>query len=163
MLMGTRVLAVDDHFELSGALHPFSPLHAGELSAALPEFLDNLREQDFNEGEATLELGYFIVERWFEQMTLPAPMPEFVDASTGEPVMLTTDHFRIVDRRMLVEKLDESAELEQQDESHWAWVEECSDGQQRARLTLTIEPPSSDRIQLFCRTKRLAATPPGKD
>ena len=156
MLMGTRVVAVDDHFELSGALYPFSPLHAGELNAALPEFLAHLSEQGFNEDEATLELGYFIVERWFEQMTLPAPMPEFVDASTGEPMMLTTDHFRIVDREMLVEKLAASAELGQQDEGHWAWVEESSDGQLRARLTLTIEPSSSDRIQLFCRTKKLA-------
>ena len=155
-LIGTRVVEVDDHLELSGALYPFSPLHAGELNSALSGFLDNWREQDLDGGELTLELGFFIVGRWFAQMTLPPPLPEFIDASTGEPMMLTTDHFRIVDRKALVEKLAASAELEQEDDGHWVWLEECSDGQLRARLTLTIDPPSSDRIQLFCRTKSLA-------
>lgn len=155
-LLGTRVMEVGDHFELSGALYPFTDLHARSLRAILSDFLRDMRDENLPEDEFAFEFGHLIVEHWFEQMTLPPTMPQFMDASTGEPLMLTTDYFRILDREALVEKLTACAELEQEDESHWAWIEEGSDGQLRARVSLSIEPPSSDHIELFYRTARLA-------
>lgn len=155
-LLGTRVMEVGDHFELSGALYPFTDLDARSLRALLSDFLVDVRAEGLREDEFNLELAHLIAEHWFAQMTLPPTMPQFMDASTGEPMMLTTDHFRILDREALLEKLNACAELEEQDEGHWAWIEESSDGQLRARLSLSIEPPSSDHIELFCRTARLA-------
>jgi len=155
-LLGTRVMRVGDHFELSGALYPFTDLDARSLRAVLSDFLVDVRDERLPEDEFNLEVGHLIAEHWFALITLPPPMPQFMDASTGEPLMLTTDHFRIVDREALFEKLADCSELQAQDEGHWAWVEEESDGQLRARLSLSIEPLSSDHIELFCRTARLA-------
>ena len=155
-LLGARVMAVGGHFELSGALYPFSRLHAGVLYSVLSEFIGDMREADATEEEFGRELAFLIVEQWLCQMTLPAPMPEIVDASTGEPLMLTTDHFRIVDRDVLEKQLAACKELESIDEGKWDWIEEGDDGALRSRLSLSIEPLAGDRLKLFCRTKKLA-------
>ena len=155
-LLGTRVVEVGDHLELSGALYPFTRLHAGALHSMLPDFLEDTRDEGLADDEFAFELARLIVRQWFAQMTLPPPMPQFMDASTGEPLMLTTDHYRILDREALAGKLAACAELEQDDDGHWVWLEEGSDGQLRARVSLTIDPPESERIDLFCRTRKLA-------
>ena len=162
-LLGTRVVRVGDHLELSGALYPFTRLHAAPLLNSIPDFLDNLEKEDpeaYRESERReLELAEFIVEHWFAQMTLPPPMPQMMDASTGQPIQLVTDHYRIVDRQALESALAGAAELEQTGEHEWQYLDEDEHGTMRSRLSLTLPAPEkrkSDRLKLFCRTRQLA-------
>mgnify|MGYP005852103365 CR=1 FL=1 len=162
-LLGTRVVRVGDHLELSGALYPFTRWHAAPLLNSIPDFLDSLEREDpeaYRESERReLELAQYIVEHWFAQMTLPPPMPEMVDASTGQPIQLVTDHYRIVDRQALESALAGAAELEQTADHEWQYLDEDEHGTMRSRLSLTLPAPEkrkSDRLKLFCRTRQLA-------
>ena len=155
-LLGARVVEMGAYSKLSGALYPFTRQHSGPLYSMLSEFLDDMREDGATEEECARELAFLIVEQWLAQMALPPPLPEIVDASTGEPLVPTTDHFRILDHEALVGQLAACAELEQDNDAHWLWIEEDGDGQHRVRLSLSIESPTSDCIELFCRTRKLA-------
>jgi hypothetical protein len=166
-LLGTRVVRVGEHLQLSGALYPFTRWHAGPLLASIPDFLDSLEglleEEDSEAGREMerreLELAQYIVEHWFAQMTLPPPMPHMVDASTGQPIQLVTDHYRIVDRQALDSALAGAAELKQTDDHEWQYLDEDEHGTVRSRLSLTLPAPEkrrSDRLKLFCRTRQLA-------
>lgn len=156
-LLGTRIVTVGDHYEFSGALYPFTDLYAGALMPVAREFVANL-EGDLPAEEWPLEMAYFIAEHWLAHITLPQPMPRVMDASTGEPMLLVTDHFRIVDRKALEAVLAASAELERVDDDHWNWLETDEEGVTRSRLSLSIHGGGRrpERVQLFARTKKLA-------
>lgn len=154
--LGARTVEVGDQLELSGAVYPFTTLHTQSLLGILPNLLEDLRAEGLTPAEFDFEVAHWLVEQWFAQITLPAPVPQFVDASSGEPLMLTTDHFRILDRAALDEKLDNCGELEESGDDHWVWYQAGADGLLRPRLSLSIEPESPDRIELFCRTRKLA-------
>ena len=103
-VLGVRLVEVDDHLELSGALYSFSPLHASSVRASLDEFI-NEHQADVHPEDCPYEIALLIARAWFEQILLPPPIPEIVDASTGEPLVPTTDHYRIEDREALEARL----------------------------------------------------------
>lgn len=156
-LLGTRIVSVGYHYELSGAMYPFTNLYAGALIPVAREFVANLEDEVPAEARA-LEIAYFIAEHWLANITLPQPMPQMMDASTGEPMLLVTDHFRVVDRDALEAALAASAELERVDDDHWDWPETDEKGVTRSRLSLSFHGGGRhpESVQLFSRTQELA-------
>lgn len=153
-LLGARPIEVDDHLELSGALYPFSPLHASLVLASLDEFIDE-HQANVHPEDRPYEIAILIARAWFEQMLLPPPIPAIFDASTGEPLVPTTDHYRIEDREALEARLAACTELEAGDTAVWERIDEDAEGVRRPRLSLRINT-RGERIELFCRTQRLA-------
>lgn len=155
--LGARVVEVGNHLELSGALYPFTQLYAGVLIPSAQEF-ERAFEEKFPNQDQDLEMAFFIAEHWFRNLTLPPPMPQLTDASTGEPLLLVTDHYRILDRGALEAAMNASQELEREDDERWAWLEEDDQGVIRARLSLSFKGAGQgpERVELFCRTQRLA-------
>ncbi|TVQ44399.1 MAG: DUF2384 domain-containing protein [Gammaproteobacteria bacterium] len=88
-LLGARLIEVDDHLELSGALYPFSPLHASAVRASLDQFINDY-QADVHPDDRSYEIALLIAEAWFAQMLLPPPIPEIIDAATGETLAGST-------------------------------------------------------------------------
>jgi hypothetical protein len=161
MLMGARIMEVatgvgiDGHHELSGAIYPFSKLaeaavlaQAGQTiagSAELKLHVDNQRD--------LLELA--IARAWLDQWFAPAPLPQMQDASTGDPLLLVTDHYRVHDAVTLAAALAAQPDVSGDARQGWSRMIGGADGAQRSLST--INPGrSTDRVELFHRTQRLA-------
>lgn len=161
MLMGARIMEVttgagsDGHRELSGAIYPFSKLAEAAVlaqtrqvlagSAGLNLHMDNQRD--------LLELE--IARVWLDQWFAPAPLPQIQDASTGDPLLLVTDHYRVLDAAALAAALAAQPDVRGDAQQGWHRMIEGADGAQRSLST--INPGrSTDRVELFHRTQRLA-------
>ncbi|HEY0878820.1 MAG TPA: antitoxin Xre/MbcA/ParS toxin-binding domain-containing protein [Zeimonas sp.] len=151
LLLGCRVVQIEDHFELSGALYPFSMLGA---SVAIEAVRTAMEVDDLHPEDRAYEVGLAIMREWLRQLFDPVGMPGLVDASTGDPLLFVIDHYRIIDDAALVDALDSSAEL-QGDDDGWVRAVEADDGMMRPSATIE-RGKSADRLTVFYRTQRLA-------
>lgn len=150
LLLGCRVMQMDDGFELSGAIYPFPMLGASVAIEAVRTIL----AVEVHPEDRAYEIGFTIMREWLRQLLDPIGLPEMMDASTGDPLLFVTDHYRIVDDKALVGALDSSAEL-QRDGEGWVRAVEADDG--TVRLSASIERgTSADRLTVFYRTQRMA-------
>lgn len=161
MLMGARIMEVatgvgiDGHHELSGAIYPFSKLAEAAVlaqarqaiagSAELKPHVDSQRD--------LLELA--IARAWLDQWFAPAPLPQIHDASTGDPLLLVTDHYRVLDAAALAASLASQPDVSGDAHQGWNRMIGGADGAQRSLSTLN-PGRSPDRVELFHRTQRLA-------
>lgn len=100
-------------------------------------------------------LSVLIPAYWLEWFTRAFEIPEIVDHSTGEPILLITDHYRVQDWAALERALSGEAEVEGNRAEGWARLLEGADGLLRSRLT--IDPGRRpDRVQVSYRTQRYA-------
>jgi hypothetical protein len=151
MLMGARVMHLADHLELSGAIYGFAALREADVIERVRAALDAGLHPANNLQLAELT----IAQRWLAQWIEPLPTPDLRDASTGEPVLLVTDHYRVNDpaalARVLLAQPDVSGDPEQ------GWHRESDAGGGMQRSLAAINPgKSADRIEIFYRTQRLA-------
>jgi len=155
MLIGARVMQVGDHFELSGAIYPFTML---AQSAVLADVLTAMRAAD----ESGLHADNLpplrsraIARAWLRQFVMPPEMPKMVDASTGESILLVTDHYRVLDAAALASALAACADVK--GEPRAGWRRELEGGDGVLRSLAAINPGRQpDRIEIFYRTQRHA-------
>ncbi|GAB4120665.1 MAG: hypothetical protein Tsb0027_16320 [Wenzhouxiangellaceae bacterium] len=156
--LACRIVRVDDHLELTGAIYPIGNMFIGALLGLAPEMLQAARKK-FPQHDPELIYEQWLVERWFEQLVAAPLMPPIMDASSGEPMLLVTDHYQITNRDALMARLAASDEMEETGQYSWDYLEEHDDGMTRSRLTLNFAKPKDrhpDRLSMFCRTLNLA-------
>jgi hypothetical protein len=161
MLMGARIMqvaagaGVGGHRELSGAIYPFSKLAEAAVlaqarqavagSAGFELHIDNQRD--------LLELA--IARAWLDQWFAPTPLPQMQDASTGDPLLLVTDHYRVHDAAALAASMASQPDVSGDAQQGWNRMMAGADGAQRS-LSSVNPGRSTDRVELFHRTQRLA-------
>ena len=151
LMIGARVMVLGDHLELSGAIYPFSMLAQRDVLAALqavdesgmhPDTLKTLRSQA-------------IARAWLRQFVVPPELPKMIDSSTGEPILLVTDHYRVLDAAALAASLAGCADVVGDAFTGWRRELEGDDG--AFRSLAAINPgKQADRIEIFYRTQRHA-------
>jgi hypothetical protein len=150
--IGIRLMTVEDHLELSGAVYPFSRLAGSSVVATMREAAQQfgLRRPDLPE-----LLSSIIRRQWLAQYFAPPPLPTMMDAHTGEPLLLVTDHYRVKDWSALLQSLSSQPDVEGDRESGWNRLIDCQDGQ--TRTALGINPgQTADRISVFYKTQGYA-------
>ena len=145
--IGCRLMRVDTHFELSGAAYPFSLLASGSVGDRLMAIADEFP----NQRDAAHELGIDIMAMWLQQFVAPAPMPMMIDAYSGEPLQLVTDHYLVNDWAALERALGKCADVHGRREDGWGRVLECADGQLRPMVTVNIGGKANS-VELFTKT-----------
>lgn len=145
LLIGARIVEVagpgEPHLELSGALYPFAPLAEAAAKQAVRAAADN--------PEPALARAW--VAQWFSRPALP----EIRDASTGEPMLLVTDHYRVLDAGALASAL--AAQHDVNGSAAEGWRRETTAGDGLVRSLVNVNPgKQADRIEAFYRTQRLA-------
>jgi len=159
MLLGVRLMQVGDdadgYLELSGAVYPFiKPREAqvlAQVRAALADAASLKLSAEHARDLAELEIARGWVAQWFE----PLPLPQMVDATTGDPLLLVTDHYRVHDAAALAAALAAQPDVSGDARQSWHRQTLGSDGMYRNRAA--INPGrAADRVEVFYRTQRLA-------
>lgn len=78
-----------------------------------------------------------------------------VEASSGEPLLLTTDHYQVLDESALASGLGRCADVQADSDGGWHRLREDDDGVTRW-LAAINRGKSADRLEVFYRTQRLA-------
>lgn len=154
--LGCRLMRVDTHFEMSGAAYPFSML----ASASVGERLKAIAVEFPSQRDAAHEMGIDIMAMWLQQFVAPAPMPMMMDAHSGEPIQLVTDHYKISDWSALERALSVCKDVHGERKNGWDRLLECEDGQSRPVVTINIGE-KANTVELF--TKTLAYATQARD
>jgi hypothetical protein len=161
MLMGARIMEVaagagiDGQLELSGAIYPFSKLAEATVLARARQVLASSAGLNLHSDNQRDAFELAIAHAWLDQWFAPAPLPQIQDASTGDPLLLVTDHYRVLDAAALAAALAAQPDVSADAQQGWNRMIEGADGAHRSLST--INPGrSTDRIELFHRTQRLA-------
>jgi hypothetical protein len=147
MRLGCRLMRVDTHFEMSGAVYPFSLL-AGE---AVVEQLKEIAQELAGEQDLAHEMGKEITAMWLEQFVTPAEMPTIMDAYSGDPIHLVTDHYHVDDWAMLERALVACKDVQGDRKNGWDRLLQCEDGQSRPVVTINIGA-KANTVELFTKT-----------
>jgi hypothetical protein len=150
-ILACRVMRVEDHFQLSGAIGAFSMMHSrvliDQLRAAFKEFgsLPNFAQIQ----------SKLILKAWLRQFFDPLPMPVMVDQYSGDPITLITDYYRVLDWSALSRALAGCVDVEGNRKEGWSRIIDCKDGQIRplAHINLSSSP---NHIEIFYKTQRYA-------
>ncbi len=152
MLIGVRLMEVDGHWELSGAIYGFSTLmNAAALDAARQLLADDQIDPE----DRAYALGGLIAKLWLADMCGPRKLPDMVDASTGEPLLLVTDHYQVRDEAALAAALAQCSDVVADEAGGWSRVVTDDAGVTRS-LAAINRGKRRDRIEVFYRTRKLA-------
>jgi hypothetical protein len=151
MLIGARILHLDDRRELSGAIYAFAQLQAATVTEAVRAAEKTVDDPLGRRAAA----GYEIMRQWAHQFTEPRRLPKMMDAASGEPLLLITDHYRVRDDAALARALSGCADVSGDAQQGWRREFTGSDG--LVRSSVVVNPGKQpDRIEVFYRTQRQA-------
>lgn len=148
---GARLVWQDDSFVMSDAVYPM------ERETALDCLAEIKSELEHEEGDPALAryiTTSIIIDYWLDSILETKPLPELVDASTGDKLILTTDHYQVMDWKEFERILEALDDVDGDREEGWNRFVVLEDGRCRSRASLV--PKSSDSLEVFCRTPRLA-------
>ncbi len=149
--VGFRIMEVDDHRELSGAVYPFSLLAGPRVIAAMRKAVRKRGPR----ADRAAELSSIIRRHWLAQYFAGPSIPTIVDAVTGDPLLLVTDHYRVKDWEALQRALTAERDVDGDRETGWTRLEKGSDEQRRPIASINLEK-AADRISVFYKTQAYA-------
>jgi hypothetical protein len=151
-LIAARILPVDDHHELSGAVYAIPRHRSLDLVAELRHEIQGLAPES---PEVKEILSVIVPSYWLGLFTSSFEIPQIVDHSTGDPILLITDYYRVKDWAALERVLSGETDVEGNRSDGWARFFEGDDGLQRTRLT--INPARRpDLVKVSYRTQKHA-------
>jgi hypothetical protein len=150
-VLGARLVRQGSGWVLSGAGYPFV---REEGMACRHEILREMTGEDWDSEIAREVVGGLITLHWLDSLTRERPLPQLVDASTGEPILGTTDRYAVTDRVALTAVLAAQPDVEGDASEGWVRFTELDDERRRARASLTLARPET--LEVFCRTLKLA-------
>jgi SEC-C motif/Protein of unknown function (DUF2384) len=151
-LIAARLMPVDDHFRLSGAVYSLPRNHSWDL---LEELKDELADLEPDSPLAREITGTIIPDYWLKLFINKPNMPKMVDHLTGEPILLVSDHYRVENWPALEQALTNTSDIEGSREEGWSRFFTAKDGQIRSSLGIELlnQP---DHIKVFYRTQKYA-------
>ena len=146
MQIGARVMQVAGQHQLSGAIYPFA---AWSGRAVLDRLRARMTDGELDE-DGILEVGLEIMDGWLEQYLRPAPLPQIIHSSSGEPLLFHADHYDVLDWAALGAALAAQADVDGDREAGWNRSIDGADGLTRSQA----------RIEAASGGKRVSVTYP---
>ena len=151
-LIAARLLPVEDHFELSGAVYSFPRNRSWDLLEELSDELEGVEPDSPLAKEIT---SVIIPQHWLKLFVNVFEIPQLIDHVTGESLLFITDHYRVQDWEVLSLVLAGEADIEGSREEGWSRIFEGKDGLVRSSLGIDAGK-RPDRIKVFYRTQKYA-------
>ena len=151
-LMAARILPVENHFELSGAVYAFPRNRSWDLLEELRDELEGVEPDSSLAKEIT---GVIIPDQWLQLFVTAFEMPQLIDHVTGEPLLFVTDHYRVLDWDALDHGLSGEADIEGSRAEGWSRIFEGEDGLTRRSIGIDAGK-RPDRIKVSYRTQLYA-------
>ena len=152
MQIGARVMALNSAHVLSGAIYPFSLFGGRAVQEALRALATH---PSAHAQDDVLMVGLKIIEGWLAQFLRPGPLPSFVHAASGEPLLFTTDHYEVLDWAALGAALTAQPDVKGSRETGWDRLIDSDDGLTRSQATVA-QQPGGKRVSLLYKTATLA-------
>ncbi|WP_408998329.1 YecA family protein [Syntrophus buswellii] len=149
--LGTRLMWQDDSFVMSGATYLM------ERETALDCLAEIKSEREHESGDPAIDryiTASIIINCWLDSILEIRTLPELVDMSTGDKILLTTDHYRVADWKEVERILEAQEDVDGDRDEGWNRFEELEDGRCRSRASMV--PKGPDTLEVFCRTTKLA-------
>jgi hypothetical protein len=150
-IFGARLVQQREGWVLSGAAYPFN---RDEGLACRDEIRYEMTGTDWGSEIAREVVGGQLTLHWLDTITTKRPLPELVDASSGEPILATTDRYQVKDRNAMVTLLAQQPDIDGDCDEGWVRVLELEDERCRIQASLTLV--KKDILEVFCRTSKLA-------
>jgi hypothetical protein len=151
-LMAARILPVENHFELSGAVYAFPRSRSWDLLEELRDEMEGVEPDSPLAKEIT---SVIIPYHWLQLFVNAFEMPQLVDHLTGEPLLFVTDHYWVQNWTALDQALSGEADIEGCREEGWNRLFEGEDGLIRRYLSIDAGK-RQDRIKVSYRTQQYA-------
>ena len=148
---GARLVWQDDSFIMSGAVYPMTRETALDCLAEIRSEIEHEKDDPALVRYITTST---IIDYWLDSILETKQLPSLVDASTGEKIDLTTDHYRVTNWKELERILDVQNDVEGARHDGWNRFVELEDG--RCRSLASLMPKEPDTLEVFCRTLKLA-------
>lgn len=151
-LVAARILPVEDHFELSGAVYSFPRHRSWNL---LEELRDQLEGAEPDSPLAKVTTSVIIPDHWLRLFVSAFEIPQVIDHVTGESLLFIADHYRVQDWEALDQALSGEADIEGSREEGWSRIFEGEDGLVRSGLSID-GGKRPGRIKVSYRTQKYA-------
>ncbi|MDQ6955234.1 MAG: SEC-C metal-binding domain-containing protein [Mariprofundaceae bacterium] len=151
-MWAARIIDCGDHLELSGAIFDIPRDSLEKVVATLKRMRsDNLIEHK-DEMYALAIANY-----WLKLLATPLPMPNIIDAATGEAIMFITEHYRVNDWAALTARLASESDVEGDKMQGWNRMQPLKNETVRSLVAINISD-KKDRLELFTRSITAADT-----
>lgn len=151
-IWAARIIDCSDHLKLSGAIFDI-PRHSLEKVVTT---LKRMRSDKLIEHKDEM-YALAIADHWLKLLVAPFPMPNMIDATTGEAMMLITEHYRVNDWAALAVRLASEADVEGDQKQGWSRLGPLKNEVARSLVALNISD-KKDRLELFTRSITAADT-----
>jgi len=152
MQIGARVMEAGGQQQFSGAMYPFSAWSGRAVQARLR---DLVATPSAHAEDDIFSAGLIIIEGWLAQFLVPEPLPDIIDSHSGDPLLLTTDHYAVQDWDALAAALAAQPDVQGDRQAGWDRLLDCDDGQTRSQASINIEA-GGQRVGVFYKTAALA-------
>lgn len=153
--LGARLLRQGDVCTLGGGVYPFRREQAGNLVDSIAAAIRRESRKKRSRATPAEIISAAIISSWLDTMLTPPAPPILIDAQTGEPILFTTDTYRVSDWQALEDILAAQDDVEREDESVWTWAEPINEERYRSRARL--EHLANGMLEVECRTRGKAA------
>ena len=150
-LLGARLIPHGEDWLFSGAVYPFERddlLEFRQAHAGLCHFHQELGH-DRVAASWRAESG-LLRSRWLARLLRRPVLPELRDASTGEPILFVTDHYRVCALDRLASLLAKQSDVDGNAEDGWTRFEEIAGDHRRSLLHVRMG--RGDRLTVEART-----------
>ena len=148
-MIGARLMQVDGHHELSGGVYAFSRFMAATV-------LNIIHKDEVLSAQHPIDqqvfISFIIRRKWLEQFIKPMAMPTMMDAQSGNPILLFTDHYRVKDWDCLSKILASKKDIEGDRIAGWSRLKNYPDGLTRSTSSINISD-GPNKIELFHKTQ----------
>ena len=144
--LGARLLHRAHGATLSGFLLPFPRNELQRLREKLRRRERRIHELPPAEGRR--QMGELLLDAWLEMVVRRAQLPAFVDAGSGETIVLATDHYRVRDWQALDAALVAQPDVERNAGEGWTRLDHGAGG----RVLCSLARRRGDRLEVFTRT-----------
>lgn len=152
-ILGTRLARREDTWVLTGALYLFGRQEGLDCRDRIRTTIDSHRPP--NQDRRKL-ISTAIADTWLKGLVADwdERIPQVVDATTGDPILLTTDRYRVKNWSALERILESQDDVDGDREEGWKRFTALGNGQFRSHASLIAQ--KSDMLEVFCRTPQLA-------
>jgi hypothetical protein len=152
-ILGTRLAQRDGSWVLTGALYLFDRQEGLDCRDLI---FETIGSEPLNDQDRRMLVGTVIIDNWLMGLVADRDdyLPEMVDAATGDTILLTTDHYNVLDWPAFERILASQDDIDGDRKAGWNRFTELANEQFRSRASMVAQ--DSGLLEVFCRTPRLA-------
>jgi len=137
------------HWELSGGIYHIPRNHVDAVKQRIKHEAEMAMK-----GEEQTAISRVITSEWLHLLLEPEPfIPQIMDAATGEPMLMITEHYRVQDWEALANRLSAIPDVEGDRKQGWTRFQMLDKDMRRSLVAINLGK-QKNRIELFTKSRQ---------